>query len=390
MTEGGERPLVGLVVNPVAGMGGRVGLKGTDGEQTLAEARRRGAAPPAPERAGRFLAHLGADAGRVSWLTAAGPMGADVLATAGLEAEVVHAPPAAETTAVDTRAACDAFLARGAGLIVFCGGDGTARDVHAAAGDRCLVLGMPAGVKMYSGVFATSPEAAAEVLRLVLAGRAEEGEGEVADVDEEAYRRGELAVTLHGHLRVVRAPMLVQSMKSASVVAEEADYQEAIAKYVVELLREAGDTLAVLGAGTTVEAVARELGVDKTPLGVDVVRGGTVVAADASEADILAVIAAHEGRPVRVVMSPIGAQGFVLGRGSQQISPAVLAAAGGPTSLIVVATPHKVAGVQVLRVDTGDPGLDARLSGWRRVVVGFHQMRMMRVEGPVGPGGASD
>jgi predicted polyphosphate/ATP-dependent NAD kinase len=165
-------------------------------------------------------------------------------------------------------------------------------------------------------------------------------------------------------------------------VAEEADYQEAIAKYVVELLREAGDALAVLGAGTTVEAIARELGVPKTPLGVDVVRGGQVVAADASEADILAAITAHGGGPVRVVVSPIGAQGFVLGRGSQQISPAVLAAAGGPGALIIVATPHKASGMQVLRVDTGDAGLDARLSGWRRVVVGFHEMRMMRVEAP--------
>lgn len=365
-------------------MGGRVGLKGTDGEETLAEARRRGAEPPAPARVRAFLGRLGEGALRVRWLTAAGPMGEDLLLETGVDGasvEVVHRPPPGGTTPADTRAACAAFLARGASAIVFCGGDGTARDVHAAVGSRCPVLGVPAGVKMYSGVFALSPEAAAEVLLLRLEGMAEEGEGEVADVDEEAYRAGRLAVRLHGIVRIVRAPLLIQAMKSASVLSEEADYQEAIAKYVVELLRERAGTLALLGAGSTVEAVARALGGAKTPLGVDAVdvASGRVVAADASEPELLAAIRGHRG-PALVVVSPIGAQGFVLGRGTQQISPAVVEAAGGPASVLVVGTPHKLAGMSVLRVDTGDAGLDLRFSGWRRVIVGYHEMRMMRVE----------
>ena len=387
-TKGVDRMLVGLVVNPIAGMGGRVGLKGTDGEATLAEARRRGAEPPAPARVRAFLGRLGEGVARVQWLTAAGPMGEDLLGEAGATGkavEVVHRPTSAATTPEDTRAACAAFLARGASAIVFCGGDGTARDVQAAVGSRCPVLGVPAGVKMYSGVFALSPEAAAEVLLLRLAGEAEEGEGEVADVDEEAYRDGRLAVRLHGIVRVVRAPLLVQAMKSATVLSEESDYQEAIAKYVVELLREREGTLAVLGAGTTVEAVARALGIAKTPLGVDVVdvAKGTVVATDASEAGLLEALGRHRG-PALVVVSPIGAQGFVLGRGTQQISPAVIEAAGGPESVLVVGTPHKLLGMSVLRVDTGDAGLDARFSGWRRVIVGYHEMRMVRVESASG------
>jgi predicted polyphosphate/ATP-dependent NAD kinase len=314
-------------------------------------------------------------------------MGADLLVAAGLaegrDFEVVHTA-GAETTAEDTRAACAASIATGARAIVFCGGDGTARDVQAAVGDRCPVLGVPVGVKMFSGVFALSPEAAAEVLLLHLLGRAELGDGEVADVDEEAYRRGELRVRLHGRLRILRAPMLIQSMKSASIVPEEGDYQEAIAKYIVELVREREGTMAILGAGTTVEAIAGALGVPKTPLGVDAVLDGRVVAADASEADLLAALGGHAGRAL-IVVSPIGAQGFVLGRGTQQISPAVVAAAGGPGSVLVVGTPHKLAGIATLRVDTGDAGLDADLSGWRRIIVGYHEMRMMRVEPAAGP-----
>jgi len=385
--EGHGRGPVGLVVNPVAGMGGRVGLKGTDGPGTLEEARRRGALPLAPERVGHFLARLGPAARELGWLTASGAMGADLLVAAGLaegrDFEVVHTA-GAETTAEDTRAACAASIATGARAIVFCGGDGTARDVQAAVGDRCPVLGVPVGVKMFSGVFALSPEAAAEVLLLHLLGRAELGDGEVADVDEEAYRRGELRVRLHGRLRILRAPMLIQSMKSASIVPEEGDYQEAIAKYIVELVREREGTMAILGAGTTVEAIAGALGVPKTPLGVDAVLDGRVVAADASEADLLAALGGHGGRAL-IVVSPIGAQGFVLGRGTQQISPAVVAAAGGPGSVLVVGTPHKLAGIATLRVDTGDAGLDADLSGWRRIIVGYHEMRMMRIEPAAGP-----
>ncbi len=368
------------MVNPIAGMGGRVGLKGTDGVDMLEEAIRRGAEPVTPERALRFLEALGPSAARIHWLTCSGPMGAGILEDAGVggdRCEVVHIP-GDDTSPGDTREACARFLGRGADAIVFCGGDGTARDVHAAVGDACPVLGVPAGVKMFSGVFALSPEAAAEVLRAFLDGRAEEGDGEVADVDEDAYRRGELAVRLHGHLRMLRVPALIQSMKHVTVIPREAHMQEDIARYVLELLEEEGGPLVILGAGTTVEAVARLMGVEKTPLGVDVVRDGEVLATDASEEELLGVLA--EGTKARIVVSPIGAQGFVLGRGSQQISPEVIEAAGGPAALMVVATPHKLAALDRLIVDTGDPELDRRLSGMRRVLVGYHDVTMVRIE----------
>jgi predicted polyphosphate/ATP-dependent NAD kinase len=282
-----------------------------------------------------------------------------------------------ETGPGDTRRACEAFMKAGADLIVFCGGDGTARDVLDAVGDRVPVLGVPAGVKMFSGVFAVSPEAAAEVLAAYVDGEVEEGEGEVADVDEEAYRRGELAVQLYGTLRVLRVPALIQSMKHVGRIPEEGLMTAEIARYVVEMLERDGDPVTLLGAGSTVEAVARALGVDKTPLGVDVVQGGTVLVGDASEAQLLEALRGID--KVRIVISPIGAQGFLLGRGNQQISPAVLDAADGPASLIIVATPHKMRGLQVLQVDTGDAETDRRLEGMRRVVVGYHDVAMARV-----------
>jgi predicted polyphosphate/ATP-dependent NAD kinase len=373
---------MGLVINPVAGMGGRVGLKGTDGIDMLAEAIRRGAEPVTPGCAARFLARLGEVAMRVRWVTCGGEMGAAALEAAGLRSgehfEVAYKiPEGTATSPEDTQRGIMGILDRGVSALVFCGGDGTARDVMAAVGDRCPVLGVPAGVKMFSGVFALSPEAAGDVLAAFARGGAEEGDGEVVDVDEEAYRRGDLAVRLHGVMRIMRVPTLIQSMKGVTSVPNEGAMQEAIARYVLELLEEEGDPLTLLGAGSTVGAVARAMGVPKTGLGVDVVRAGEVLVSDGSEADLLAVL--EDVPRARIVISPIGAQGFLLGRGNQQISAEVLEAAGGPASLMIVATPHKIRGIPALQVDTGNAAMDARLAGMHRVVVGYHDVAMAMV-----------
>jgi predicted polyphosphate/ATP-dependent NAD kinase len=380
------QPRIGLVVNPVAGMGGRVGLKGTDG--LLDEALDRGAEPVAPGCMVRFLDRLGDDARLVDWVTCAFDMGADELAEAGLRKEdhfnvAYTAPSLHATNADDTERACKAIIGRGVDVLVLCGGDGTARDVLRAVAKNVPVLGVPSGVKMFSGIFALSPEAAAEVLSAFIAGEAEVGEGEVVDVDEAAYRDGRLAVSLFGSMPILRARSLIQDTKRVSSLGDEGSAQDQIARFVVEMLERADYPLTVLGAGTTVEAVARRLGVTKTPLGVDVVRGTELLVEDASEDDLLRIIAGNEG--VRIVLSPIGAQGFVLGRGNQQISPDVLISSGGPASLIIVATPHKLRSMEVLRVDTGEPDLDLKLAGMRQIITGFHDVTMRRLEAASAP-----
>src|SRR3954447_10413744 len=361
---GGQGLRGGLIVNPVAGVGGRLALKGSDDRRLVDAALARGSESPAPARARLALAALPADA---EVLAAGGAMGAEVAGTA------VTATPE-RTTGADTRAAAVALVAAGVELLLFAGGDGTAVDVLQAVGDRVPVIGIPAGVKMHSAVFGVTPRRAGELAAAFLAGRVRgDAPAEVMDVDEADLRDGVISPRLHGFLRVPVAPGLVQGGKARSAPAEAAA-QASAAAHVAEFVL--GDGPALIGPGTTTRAVMTALGLPKSVLGVDVVRDGRLVAADADEDALLAVASPD----ALLVLTPVGGQGFLLGRGNQQLSARVLRAVG-PDRLRIVATEAKLAalGGQPLYVDTGDAELDAALSGYRRVITGYRHETVYRV-----------
>ncbi|WP_142856649.1 ATP-NAD kinase family protein [Salinigranum halophilum] len=349
---------IGVVVNPIAGLGGRVGLKGTDGK--VAEALARGAEPRAPDRARRAFDELAARTPEATVLTWGGSMGADAVRAAGFEPTVLGAPAGEETTARDTRCAVEAFCDADVDLVLFVGGDGTAADVAAAlSGTETPMLGVPAGVKVYSSVFAVSPEDAAVIAATFT--RVEERE--VMDIDEDEYREGEV----HPELRAVAWVPVAEDLQSSKQTGGGS--VEALAEGVAASVRE-GVTY-VLGPGSTVGAVKRALGFEGSPLGVDVWRDGEVLVRDGSEREILAAL----GEENVVVVSPIGGQGFVFGRGNPQLSPAVIR----HCDVQIVASRAKLDDIGVLRVDTDDPDLDDDLRGWTRVRVGRVEQRMMQI-----------
>jgi len=350
---------LGFVVNPIAGMGGRVGLKGTDDK--VEEARARGAEPRSPARARRALDAIFEQLPAATLVTWGEPMGAGLAREAGFDPEVLGVPEGTETTAADTRAAVDAFLDAGVDLICFVGGDGTAADVaEALDGSDVPMLGIPGGVKVYSSVFAVSPEDAADVL----ASFERTERREVLDIDEDAYREGSVDPELRAVARVPVGEDLQSSKQTGS------GNVEAVAEGFAEEV-EAGVTY-VLGPGSTVGAVKEALGFEGSPLGVDVWRDGEVLVRDASESAILDAL----GDRNVVVVSPIGGQGFVFGRGNPQLSPAVIRRC----DLDVVASRAKLDDIGTLRVDTDDPELDADLRGWTRVRVGRFESRLMEIQ----------
>jgi NAD+ kinase len=349
---------VGFVVNPIAGMGGRVGLKGTDGK--VEQARELGAEERAPDRARETLDVLRDVDTEIELVTYGGPMGAALAREAGFEPTVVGHPDSETTTAEDTRSAVRAFLDHDVDIVVFVGGDGTAVDVAEiveSVDGETPILGVPAGVKVYSAVFAVDPRAAGHII----ATYEDTERAEVNDIDEDAYREGEVRSQLRA---LTRVPVATQRQASKQISGGTV---EGVAAGFVDSV-ESGVTY-ILGPGGTVGQIKSTLGFDGTPLGVDLYRDGEVLATDAAESEILD----HLGERNVIVVSPIGGQGFIFGRGNHQISPAVIR----QSDVEIVASRRKADDLGVLRVDTGDRELDESLRGWHRVRIGRFETRLM-------------
>lgn len=364
---------LGLIVNPLAGLGGRVGLKGTDGANIVRRALELGAEPVAPVRAERALARLDRCRDRLSIVTGARAMGGELAHAHRFSTEVVDAGNSDETTADDTRAAAAEMEQREVELILFAGGDGTGRDIVETVGARVPILGIPTGVKMHSGVFATSPEAAGDLAasHLCGAGQRRLRDAEVMDVDEEALRAGRVSARLYAVAHVPYDRARVQNPKAASRSAD-ADI-DALCRQIADDL----DGLTLFGPGTTTQRILGHLGVDGTLLGVDAVDGARLVGADLNEAQLLQLL---DGRDARLVVAVVGGQGYVFGRGNQQLSPAVIRRVG-LDNIVVVAALDKVLALDppTLRVDTGDPELDRELSGFCSVRIAPNRTLVVKV-----------
>ena len=366
---------LGLIVNPIAGIGGRVGLKGSDGAEIQQLAWERGAIPQAQKRAADALEVLKPWKEALELFTPPGPMGEDVARACGFAPQVIGELPPGPTYAEDTWHFAMAMVNLPVALLLFAGGDGTARDMCAAIGEALPVLGIPAGVKIHSAVFATTPRHAGELASTYLGGEPIHlRQSEVVDLEEDPYRTGIATVRLYGYLNVPYRPHKLQNRKVPSLAAESARL-EGIAAHVIESMLPGW--LYVLGPGTTTRFITDRLGFPKTLVGVDVVTREGVLALDVSEARLLELLA---DRPARVIVTPIGGQGFLFGRGNQPISPRVLQKVGRE-NILVVSLAEKLNALhgQPLLVDTGDAEVDKWLAGYLPVVVGYREKVVYRV-----------
>ncbi|WDP87790.1 MAG: ATP-NAD kinase family protein [Desulfobacter sp.] len=356
---------IGLIINPIAGMGGRVGLKGTDG---LAEkAKALGGSALAPEKTARALAGLAGIKG-VCILTPPGKMGEDAANGAGLDTRVLDMPLQETTTGEDTRAAAALLLDKKIDLLLFAGGDGTARDICSAVGEALPVLGIPAGVKIHSPVFSRTPEAAGFLVRDFIQGGLKDFRlGEVLDIAEASYRQGRVKTKLYGYLKVPLAGR-VQARKSGTPMGE-AGAQNLIGLDFIDAMEK--DTIYIIGPGTTTRPVMTNLHLDHTLLGVDLVQNRSLLVKDASEKEIFNII---KDAKIKIFITPIGGQGYLFGRGNHQISPRIIRQAG-KENICVGATLQKIALLrgQPFFVDTGDLSTDQMLAGYIRVITGVRQ-----------------
>lgn len=372
-----ERQKLGLIVNPIAGMGGRVGLKGTDGHAIVEKAKALGAEAESPRRTVIALRRLNRIKDNIELITYPYEMGEDEAKECDFLPTVIGSVKRGNTTSLDTKTAARELLALQVDLLLFAGGDGTARDIYDSIGNNIPVLGIPSGVKIHSGVYATSPQNAGDLAAMYL----EKGssnvrlrEAEVMDVDEQAFRENRVSAKLYGYLKVPYERRLVQSPKAGSVPGEEVA-MDAICSDVVKNMQD--NYVYIIGPGTTTRGIMEKLGLQKTLLGIDAVYNRNLVGSDLNEAQILGLI---EGKKAKIIVTVIGGQGYIFGRGNQQISAKVIKKVG-MENIIVMATNNKILSLQgnLLLVDTGDDEVNKMLSGYTQVITGFNERAVVRI-----------
>jgi len=366
---------LGFIVNPIAGMGGRVGLKGTDGEEILRRAIELGAEPVAPKRAKKTLKILECVKDVIQILTYPDEMGENEVKEYRFNSTIIGQIKLEKSSPEDTEKAVERMVEMGVDLILFVGGDGTARNVYEANRENVPVLGVPAGVKMHSAVFAVSPEAAAETAINFLFKGLPVREMEVMDIDEDSFREGRVSAKLYGYMLIPYEPKLIQGTKISSPQTEiEIRNQATIAIYIIELMEP--EIIYIIGPGTTTRTIGDLLYEKKTLLGVDLFCNKKIVVRDADESLILNNI---RGKKAVIIVTPIGGQGFIFGRGNLQISPKVIREAS-IENIIVIATRHKLEDVRSFRVDTGDLEIDNKLKGEIKVITGYREEREILIE----------
>ena len=357
---------LGFIVNPVAGIGGRVGLKGTDGQEILRKALNLGGFPESPRKAIEALKRIVPIKDRIDLITYPYEMGEDEAKECGLKPLVLGSIERGQTTSQDTQKAANDLLRLKVDLLLFAGGDGTARDLYDVIGSKLPVLGIPTGVKIHSAVFAINPLNAGILAAKYLC---EDGsyipvrEAEVMDVDEQSVRENRLTAKIYGYLRVPYEEAMIQELKGGTAATEGAS-QAAIAYDVIRNMED--NVLYIIGPGTTTRAIMDYLGLKNTLSGVDAIYNKKLLGSDLNETELLKII---EGKRTKIVVTVIGKQGYLFGRGNQQISAEVIKKVGRE-NIIVIATKNKIASLKgrPLLVDTGDDGINRMLEGYFQII----------------------
>lgn len=367
---------IGLIVNPIAGMGGSVGLKGTDGEYILKKAISLGSTPKSPTKTIKALIELESIKENIKIITGPQDMGEYEAKYLNFSTEVINIENRSRTSSEDTINIAKEMLKKNISLLIFVGGDGTARDIYKAVGDKVITIGIPAGVKIHSPVYAINPKVGGKLALKFLTKKISLGvEKEVLDLDEEMYRNGKVNTKLYGYLKVPREKSFMQNKKAPTPLSEEAS-QRAIGLFIVDNMEE--DTIYIIGPGTTTRAVLDTLNLESTLLGIDIIKNKNIIKYDANEKDILESIKSNKAK---LIITPTGGQGYLLGRGNQQISDKVIKSIGRE-NIIVVSTLYKLQTLKFkpLYIDTSNEEVDNMLSGYMKVVVGYKEEIMYPVK----------
>jgi predicted polyphosphate/ATP-dependent NAD kinase len=361
---------LGVLINPYAGIGGALALKGSDGAEIRDKALSMGAEKKALDKTRLALAHIVPIQDQVQLYVASGDMGETLVKEMGFRYCVVYQPENSQTESQDSEATVKALLAHQVDLILFAGGDGTARNVCHVVGSSVPVLGVPAGCKIHSAVYAITPAAAGRVLKQVIQGEiVSVSDAQVMDIDEALFRKGKVNARQFGEMQVPTELRYIQAVKMGGKESDELVLAD-IAAHIIEIIEDNPEHLFVMGSGSTVEFVMQELGIKNTLLGVDVIKHKHLLASDVTASELVA-LTTHQN--CKLVLTLIGGQGHIIGRGNQQLSADFLRSLD-KDNILLVATKSKLSNLsgRPLIVDSGDAHVDQQLSGLISIITGYH------------------
>lgn len=361
---------LGLLINPFAGIGGAVALKGSDGKDVREKALALGAEKKAMFKTRLALECLLPLKDNVQLYVASGEMGEQLAKEMGFHYQVVYQATQQQTEGEDTEAAAAALISHKVDLILFAGGDGTARNLCTVVGNKVPVLGVPAGCKIHSAVYAVTPQAAGRVLKQVVAGDlVSVSDSEVMDIDEVLFRQGRVNARQYGEMLVPTELRYIQAVKMGGKESDELVLAD-IAAHLIEIMDDHPEHYFVMGSGSTVNAIMEELNLNNTLLGVDIIQNQRLIAQDVTADELLK---STENQPCKLVITLIGGQGHIIGRGNQQLSAQFLIGLG-KENMILVASKNKLNKLsgRPLIVDSGEPSLDQQLAGLMPIVTGYH------------------
>jgi len=371
---------LGLVINPIAGIGGSVALKGSDGVGVAEQAMALGATAKSNARASLALEILLPYKDNMTIYTVSSDMGESTAKALGFTTQVVHQVENKVTTERDTELAVKALIDEGIDLLLFAGGDGTARNVCHIVDDKFPVLGIPAGCKIHSGVYAITPKAAGRVVELMITNQLVSlTDADVMDIDESLFREGIVKAKRFGEMRVPSELRYIQAVKSGGKESDELVLQDIAADVIAKM----DDELFIIGSGSTTAFVMEELALENTLLGVDAICQQTLIASDLTEADLWQLMQPYKLGQIKLVITLIGGQGHIFGRGNQQLSPRIIRAIK-KENIMIIATKAKLNALQArpLIADTGDSELDMELSGYLPVITGYNDQVLYPVASP--------
>lgn len=371
---------LGLVINPIAGIGGSVALKGSDGEGIAEQAIALGATAKSNARASLALDILLPYKDNITIYTVSDDMGESSAKALGFTTKVIHEVESEITSERDTEQAVTKLITQDIDLLLFAGGDGTARNVCHIVEDKFPVLGIPAGCKIHSGVYAITPKAAGRVVELMITNQLVSlTDADVMDIDESLFRQGIVKAKRYGEMQVPSELRYIQAVKSGGKESDELVLQDIAADVISKM----DDELFVIGSGSTTAFVMEELALENTLLGVDAVQEQELVASDLTEPKLWQLIQTYQQGQVKLVITLIGGQGHIFGRGNQQLSPRVIRAIG-KDNIYIIATKTKLNALDArpLITDTGDSELDMELSGYLPVITGYNDQVLYPVASP--------